>query len=200
MAWKGVGKQAVMSYNWRMDRKEATELIVSAMGILSIEAEMEAIAAESNGISRNEYNKIIEEGLELPECIKEYRELSRKKQYHEERLIRQELKEKGKLASYPPALLLVWTYYPLFFEDFELLKEKGYLDEKENGLKWLKSKRCLAQYFGYQIQKCERTPWQVIEILFEVDDLQNSFKDSEQSKDYRKLKEILVRKSTPVSK
>jgi hypothetical protein len=184
-----------------MEKDDAQEILVNAMGCLFNEAEMEAIIAEANGISREKYNKINEDGLELPDCIKKYRELNRKKQYHEEKLIKHELKEKGILSSIPPALLLVYTYYPLFQEDYELLKVNGYLEETKNGLKWLKTNKCLSEYFGYQVHKCERTPWQAIEILFGVKNLKNSFsRDGEQSKEYRELNKILVRKNTPESK
>jgi hypothetical protein len=162
---------------------------------------MEVSIAEANGISRNKYNELIYEGLELPECIKKYREINRKKQLHEEKLIKHELKENGLLASKPPALLLVFTYYPLFQEDYKLLLKNEYFIETQNGLKWLKTKKSLAEYFGYQVQRCERTPWQAIEILFEVKNLKNSFnQDGEKSPDYKELNKILVRRNTPKSK
>jgi hypothetical protein len=76
-----------------MEKQEAQEMLVNAMGSLFIGVEIEATIAEKIGISREEYNKIIETGAELPECIKEYRRLNLMRQMNEEALIKSELKE-----------------------------------------------------------------------------------------------------------
>jgi hypothetical protein len=77
-----------------MEKQEAREILVNAMGSLFAEAEIEAGIAEVAGISREEYNKIIETGLELPDCIKKYRENNKKRQFHEEKLLKAELNDK----------------------------------------------------------------------------------------------------------
>jgi hypothetical protein len=76
-----------------MEKQAAQDLLANAMGSLFAEAEIEAGIAEAAGISREEYNKIIEDGLELPECIKKYRETNRKRKFYEEKLLKAELNE-----------------------------------------------------------------------------------------------------------
>jgi hypothetical protein len=192
-----------------MEKDDANEILVNAMGVLFSESEMEVSIAEANGISRNKYNEIIEKGLQLPECIRKYREINRKKRLYEEKLIKHELKEKGEIAEfmYKPALLDVFSNYPRFRQEYEILKANEYLIETENGLKWRKTKQSLAEYFGNlplsRETKKNNVPWKAIEILFGVKDLKNSFSNNgnahgkTQSKDYKKLLEIL---STPISK
>jgi hypothetical protein len=182
-----------------MDKKTANEILVSALGILSAEAEMEAIYAKAHGISRNKYNKMIEEGLELPECIKKYRELNRKRQYYEEKIIKNELRERGELEP-NPALAVVFLLFPQFQQDYEIMKN-GYITETETGLKWEKSIQSLAEYFGKLPlpQNRKTRPWKDIEILFNVKDLKNSFSNNGNSygkkisKDYEELQKKLPR-------
>ena len=190
-----------------MDADDARNLLVNAMGSLFVEAEMEATIAEANGLSRNEYNKMIEEGLELPEYIKKYRELNRQKQLYEERLIKHELKESGELLT-KSRLIQVFALYPQFQEDYKLLKEHGYIAETELGLKWQKKKQALAEYFGKLPKQTEKVPWKEIENLFEVKNLKNNLSKNGNvyknlSEDYIKLQTILPRKdlaSIPESK
>jgi hypothetical protein len=182
-----------------MEKQESLELLANAMGILSSEAEIEANIAEASGISREEYNHIIEFGLELPDCIKKYRENNKKRMFHEERLIKQELKESGELLS-KPALIRVFADYPDFQEDYELLKTNGFFSETQNGLKWEKSKQSLAEYFGYLPlpHSTKNRPWKNIEILFNEQDLKNSFSSNGNahrkllSKDYEELTELKI--------
>jgi hypothetical protein len=76
-----------------MEKQEAQEILVNAMGSLFAEAEIEAGIAEAAGISREDYNKIIENGLELPDYIKKYRESNRKRKLYEEKLLKAELND-----------------------------------------------------------------------------------------------------------
>jgi hypothetical protein len=76
-----------------MEKQEAQEVLVNAMGSLFAEAEIEAGIAEAADISREEYNKIIENGLELPDCIKKYREINQKRKFYEEKLFKSELND-----------------------------------------------------------------------------------------------------------
>jgi hypothetical protein len=67
--------------------------LLNTMGYLAKEAKIEVDIAENAGISRTEYNRIIENGGELPDCIKKYREDNQVKQTYEEALIESALKE-----------------------------------------------------------------------------------------------------------
>jgi hypothetical protein len=190
-----------------MEKQEAQEVLVNTMGSLSAEAEIEAGIVEAAGISREKYNKIIEDGLELPDCIKKYRENNRKRKYFEEKLIIHELKGSGELLT-KPTLILVFSHFPQFQQDYELLKSNGYFKETANGLEWQKSKQALAEYFGNLPQKTRKVPWKNIENLFGVEGLKNSFSTNgtsyspytkEQSKDYKELLKIFPR-NTPTGK
>jgi hypothetical protein len=65
----------------------------------------------------------------------------------------------------PAALNVLFTTYPEFEKDFALLMSKGYMAELEDGdVKWLKSKKSLAEYFGYQTAKS--VEWKFIEPAF----------------------------------
>jgi uncharacterized protein with von Willebrand factor type A (vWA) domain len=187
-----------------MEKQEAQEILVNAMGSLFAEAEIEAGIAEAAGISREKYNKIIEDGLELPEAIKKYRENNRKRKYFEEKLITHELKESGELLI-KPTLILVFSHFPQFQQDYELLKSNGYLNETVNGLEWTKTKKSLAEYFGNLPRKIDNVQWKDIENLFDAKGLKNSFSPNgtsytkKQSKDYEELLKILPR-NTPKGK
>jgi hypothetical protein len=74
-----------------MEKQEALELLGNAMGSLSAEAEIEAQIAENAGISREEYNRIIGNDEEIPDCIKKYREINRKRKYYEGKLLNAEI-------------------------------------------------------------------------------------------------------------
>ena len=187
-----------------MDKQKANEILVNGMGSLFAEAEIEAQIAELAGISRDELNMIIMNGEEMPECIKKYREQNQKRKVFEEKLITHELKEKGEIAgvNYKPALVIVFSIYPQFQQDYEILKSNGYFTETENGLQWEKSKQSLAEYFGYlprpRETKKNNVPWKEIERLFSLDKpLKNSFSNNgnpygkSQSDDYIKIKKLL---------
>ena len=90
---RGVGKQPVMSYSWLMEKQEEKELFVSCIGYSALETEIEAQIAENAGISREEYNRIIENDLEMPECIKKYRETIIKKMAYEEKILEARISE-----------------------------------------------------------------------------------------------------------
>jgi len=182
-----------------MDAQDARDLLVNAMGSLFAEAEMEATLAEANGLSKNEYNKIIEEGLELPEFIKKYRTLNKQRQLHEEEIIKHQLRETSELLT-KPKLIHVFILYPQFQEDYKLLKKHNYIMTTEHGLKWIKTIQSLAEYFGNLPITTKRKSWKAIEDLFEVKDLKHHFSQNgsatkKQSKDYEALQSLLSRKN-----
>jgi len=189
-----------------MDKQEANEILVSAMGSLFTEAEIEAQIAETSGISREELNKIIENGEEMPECIKKYREINRQRKTFEEKLITHELRENRELVA-KPTLLVVFSHFPQFQQDYEILKIYGYISETEKGLEWKKTIQSLAEYFGnLPLPYIRKTrPWKDIEILFGIKHLKNSFSKNgnafknNPSIDYEKLQKILSR-NTPNGK
>jgi len=76
-----------------MEKQEVQEL-VNVMGCLSLELEIETQIAENVGISREEYNRRIENDEEMPECIEKYREANRQRKIFEEKLITHELRER----------------------------------------------------------------------------------------------------------
>jgi hypothetical protein len=55
--------------------------------------------------------------------------------------------------KFKPACIQVFAYYPQFQKDLITLLKYEYITETENGLKWLKSKQSLAEYFGNQTKK-----------------------------------------------
>jgi hypothetical protein len=96
--------------------------------------------------------------------------------------------------------LKIFYEYPQFAKDLSLLKNHGYVDDRNNGYKWLKSKVSLSEYFGHQKKTAQ---WKIIEDLFDEKDLKNSFSSNgnaygkkKPSKDYTYLLEIL---NTPQS-
>jgi hypothetical protein len=72
-----------------------SQYLLKAMDMYSYDVEIEASIAENIGISREEYNKIIESGRdsELPDCIKTYRGNNQIKQRYEETLMESALRE-----------------------------------------------------------------------------------------------------------
>jgi hypothetical protein len=93
--------------------------------------------------------------------------------------------------------------YRQFKRDYDLLIKNKYMIEIDDGFQWLKSKQCLAEYFGYQKeQKEKRTKWENIEKVFfdkdgcPINGLRDSFKNAygKYSKDYEYLLKIVGRK------
>jgi hypothetical protein len=91
----------------------------------------------------------------------------------------------------------VFLFYPEFKRDYRLLEREKFLERNGDRLKWLKSKKSLSEYFGYQKKaKGGNAEWKSIEALFEVTDLKNSFSNNGDvygknlSKDYKNLLEI----------
>jgi hypothetical protein len=107
-------------------------------------------------------------------------------------------------ADIPYNRILVFMFYPQFEKQFNLIKNNGYFCEKDKYLKWQKSKKSLAEYFGYMPVKNNNHQWKFIEKLFNETDLKNSFStngspyNKKKSRDYEKLLEIL--KNTPEGK
>ncbi|MDR1287107.1 MAG: hypothetical protein LBK08_05825 [Treponema sp.] len=91
----------------------------------------------------------------------------------------------------------VFLFYPEFKRDYQLLEGGKFLERNGDRLKWLKSKKSLSEYFGYQKKaKGRNAEWKSIEALFEVTGLKNSFSNNgdaygkNPSKDYKNLLEI----------
>ena len=100
-----------------------------------------------------------------------------------------------------PGLDFVFLHYREFKNDLPLLKKHKYILVDNGNLVWQKSKKSLAEYFGYQTKKDKNTKWEAIERLFNTDDLKNSFSPNgssytrnKMSKDYEKWLSI---KNTP---
>ena len=121
--------------------------------------------------------------------------------------VQQEIKQnepKGKTEHvFNPALMVVFSHFRQFQQDYETLKT-DYITEitknAETVLKWEKSKVSLAQYFGIHLNQKSadknKIPWKEIEILFGVKGLKNSYSgnDKKPSKDFVKLQEALSSK------
>ncbi|MDR0286212.1 MAG: hypothetical protein LBI03_00650 [Clostridiales bacterium] len=93
-----------------------------------------------------------------------------------------------------PSCIQVFAYYPKFREDIIKLLKLGCIGETDNGLEWKKSKQFLAEYFGYQKKESEHNRWEVIENLFNINGLKDSFSyanKNKKSKDYDELYEDL---------
>jgi hypothetical protein len=95
--------------------------------------------------------------------------------------------------NYSPACIQVMAYYPEFGRDFYLLERIGYLERNGDKLKWNKTKKSLAEYFGNQKSPAK---WADIENLFDVKDLKHSYNkngdayDKKKSKDYEEWEKI----------
>lgn len=61
-----------------------------------------------------------------------------------------ESSENVKTHNFTPKELLVTAYYPQFEKDYDLLLNNGFMIKNGDGLKWLKSKQSLAEYFSSQ--------------------------------------------------
>jgi hypothetical protein len=103
----------------------------------------------------------------------------------------------------PAALNVLFTTYPEFEKDFSLLISKGYMAELGDGnVKWLKSKKSLAEYFGYQTAKS--VGWKFIEPVFAETGLKYLF--SKNGNAYRKKHSrhygdwLKIKKSLPESR
>lgn len=65
--------------------------------------------------------------------------------------------------------------FPQFEKDYKLLSEKEYLKITDKGLRWLKSKQSLTEYFkSIKPAELKRIPWTKIGFLFGEKDLKNS--------------------------
>jgi hypothetical protein len=95
----------------------------------------------------------------------------------------------------PTVLNVVFSEYPEFEKDFDLLLSNEYIAESpDGGLGWQKSKKSLSEYFGYQTTKNVR--WKFIEQAFGVKGLKHQFSRNgdvygkKHSRDYRAWLEI----------
>jgi hypothetical protein len=103
----------------------------------------------------------------------------------------------------PAALNVLFTAYPEFEKDFSLLINKRYMAELGDGsVKWLKSKKSLAEYFGYQTAKI--VDWKFVEPAFGETGLKHLFSNNgnpygkKHSRDYGDW--LKIKKSLPESK
>lgn len=89
----------------------------------------------------------------------------------------------------------VMRTYPKFQNHYPIMLEKCYFERKDDGhLRWLKQKKCLAQYFGNLPHTLKQGRWKLVEELFELDNLQSSFSSDpykKDSSDYVNLKILL---------
>lgn len=100
---------------------------------------------------------------------------------------------------FSPSENVVISLYPQFKQDYQILIDNGYMQKNGDYLQWLKSKQCLAEYFGdlhKENREQGKISWKGIEKLFNVKRLTslysrngNIFKIT--SKDYEKLQTIL---------
>jgi hypothetical protein len=92
--------------------------------------------------------------------------------------------------------------FPKFKDDYPILKENSYLHETEEGLRWLKTKQCLAEYFYSISTPLKKMSWKQLETIFCVDDLKNSLSSNgspfkKKSKDFEHWEKI---RNTPKGK
>jgi hypothetical protein len=67
------------------------------------------------------------------------------------------------------------TSFPQLSKDYKLLSENGYLKITDKGLRWLKTKQSLAEYFkSIKPTELKRIPWTMIGKIFGEKDLKNS--------------------------
>lgn len=95
--------------------------------------------------------------------------------------------------KYSPQEIAVMAIYPSFKKDYEVLTKNNYMRKIGDTLQWLRSKQSLSEYFGHQKKP---TNWKIIENLFSVKDLKNSFSSNGcntkgKSLDYIDLMKIL---------
>ena len=92
--------------------------------------------------------------------------------------------------QFSPAETLVMAYFPRFKNDYPILIDKGYMKKNGNFLRWEKSQKLLAEYFGNLERSDSNRHWHDIENLFSEINLAQAFQNSKsinQSKDYQKL-------------
>ena len=99
-------------------------------------------------------------------------------------------------------VLLSTLDYPKFKDDYEMLKENEYLLETVHGLRWIKSKQSLAEYFHSIANSDKKMSWKTLEKIFDVKDLKNSLSNNgnefkKKSKDFEQWEKI---KNTPKGK
>ena len=95
---------------------------------------------------------------------------------------------------FSPSENVVISLYPQFKQDYLVLVDKGYMQKDGDYLQWLKSKKSLAEYFGYCKSIDGKSHWKEIELLFCQNKLYQSFQNAQlinQSIDYKNLKKIL---------
>jgi hypothetical protein len=104
-----------------------------------------------------------------------------------------------KINGHDIKLNLAFIAYPDFREDYNLLVDKRFIIETTGGPRWQKTKKSLAEYFGYQKEYTENK-WVILEGLFDVKNLKNHFSTNggsyrrKPSKDYE---DWLAIKNTP---
>lgn len=101
-----------------------------------------------------------------------------------------ESSETAKSHNFTSKELLVAAYYPQFEKDYDLLLSNGFMIKNGDGLKWIKSKQSLAEYFSSQ--KEIGSTWKDIENLFDEKGLGHLVSVAEyKSKDFKELQKIL---------
>jgi len=69
----------------------------------------------------------------------------------------------------------LFNLFPEFKNDYRLLFEKDYLEKRNEGLYWKKTKQSLAEYFkSIKPSKMENIPWKTIEGVFDEKNLKHS--------------------------
>ena len=107
--------------------------------------------------------------------------------------------EKAMASTFSEKEIAVISRYPDFKNHYEILIEQGYMKKDGDGLKWLKSKQCLAEYFGRMSKKLhplKNVPWGPVHVLFNCNQLNAFFSKNgstfkKESRDYQELKKLL---------
>jgi len=106
------------------------------------------------------------------------------------------LKNEHDVSEKNEGTLTLFTLYPEFKKDYQLLFNNKYLEIRENGLLWKKSIVSLSEYFrSIKPTKMKRIIWKTIETIFDVENLKRNV--DKPSKDFINWQKI---KNTPVSK
>ena len=106
-----------------------------------------------------------------------------------------------------PEINVIFLFYPEFKTDLLLLKDNGYIAINDNKITWLKSKKSLAEYFGFQNAN-KNTKWEAVEKVFNVTNLKHSFssnggtiRTSKHYNEWIRIKDLLKSKQhSPVCK
>jgi hypothetical protein len=100
--------------------------------------------------------------------------------------------------AFPSFVYAIEGYYPLFIKHYPKLKEKEFIEPKELGLHWKKSKQSLAEYFDAIKPEGKKHNWRILESIFGESDLRqaasqngNEFK-GKKSKDFDELTKIIT--------